>query len=238
MQAASRADSGLARIDFGDFSDLEQLREQALAKLPVSGEKPVLRERYEATDASGMVGVVLDTKGMVVDVDVSRDWRHAVSPEEFAAALMQAYTVAVVAAVEDVALGDLWEEEQRLAAERRREQEERWAAQRGETLPPPPSQPATRMDVPPEDPRDWMNWLNDSLYSIGDELHRIEQLERAAAEVQDKVAWGQRGYLKVIHRGTDIISITGDPARIRMAEPYQLRSEALEVLRSAQHDTE
>lgn len=239
MQPAGREDAGLANVDFLDFSDLEQLREQALAKLPVSGEKPVPRERYEGSDASGAISVTINTKGIVIDVDVRRDWSTSVSPDGFPTALLQAYGVAVATSLEDVALGELWEDEQRRAAERRREAEERYAAQRGEAPPPPPpGDEDPQPDKAPEDPRDWMAWVQDSLYKIGDELHRIEQIERNAASEQDHATWGSHGYLKVIHRGPEIVSITGDPARIRMAEPHQLKSEALEVLRNAQHETD
>jgi hypothetical protein len=226
-------------IDFLDFSDMEQLREKALAKLPISGEKPVPRERYEGTDASGTISVTINAQGMVIDVDVKREWGQSVSPDGFATALTQAYATAVAASLEDAALGELWEDEQRRVAQRRREAEERWAAQRGEEPPPPPpGEEDPKPDPAPEDPRDWMAWVHDSLYAIGDELHRIERVERGAANEQDKVAWGPHGYLKVIHRGPEIVSITGDPGRIRMAEHYQLRSEALEVLRNAQHESD
>jgi len=239
MQPAGRENAGLAKVDFLDFSDMEQLREQALAKLPVSGEKPVPRERYEGADGSGSISVTINAKGIVIDVDVSRDWSRSVSPDGFATALVQAYGVAVAASLEDAALAQLWEDEQRRMAQRRREAEERWAAQRGEAPPPPPpGEEDPQPDKAPEDPRDWMAWIQDSLYSIGDELHRIELVERGAANEQDKTTWGSHGYLKVIHRGPEIVSITGDVARIRMAEPYQLRSEALEVLRNAQHETD
>jgi len=239
MQPAGREDTGLAKIDFLDFSDLEQLREQALAKLPASGEKPVPRERYEGTDTSGMISVTINAKGFVIDVDVSRDWSSSVSADGFANALSQAYAVAVGGSLEDVALGELWEDEQRRVAERRHEQEVRLAVQRGEQPPPPPpGEEDPEPDKAPEDPRDWMAWIQDSLYTIGNELHRIEQVERGAAADQGRTTWGSHGYLKVVHRGSEIVSITGDPARIRTAEPYQLKSEALEVLRNAQHETD
>jgi hypothetical protein len=239
MQPAGRENAGLANVDFLDFSDMEQLREQALAKLPLSGEKPVPRERYEGTDGSGSISVTINTKGIVIDVDVTRDWSQSVSADGFATALLQAYGTAVAASIEDTALGELWEDEQRRTAARRREQQERWAAQRGEEPPPPPpGEEDPQPDKAPEDSRDWMAWIQDSLYSIGDQLHRIERIERGAANEQDKATWGSHGYLKVIHRGPEIVSITGDVARIRMAEPYQLRSEALEVLRNAQHETD
>jgi len=225
-------------IDFLDFSDTEQLREQALAKLPISGEKPVPRERYEGTDGSGTISVTINTQGTVIDVDVKREWSQSVSPDGFATALTHAYATAIAASLEDVALGELWEDEQRRAAQQRREAEERWAAQRGEEPPPPPGEEDPQADPAPEDPRDWMAWIQDSLYTIGDELYRVERVERAAANEQDKVTWGQHGYLKVIHRGPEIVSIVGDPGRIRMAEHYQLRSEALEALRNAQHETD
>jgi hypothetical protein len=239
MQPAGRDDAGLAKVDFLDFSDLEQLRAQALAKLPASGEKPVPRERYEGADGTGKISVTINAKGIVTDVDVSRDWSQSLSADGFATALQQAYGVAVAASLEDVALGELWEDEQERAAQRRREAEERLAAQRGEQLPPPPpGEEDPQPDQAPEDPRDWMAWIQDSLYNISNELHRIELIERGAAGEQGKTTWGSHGYLKVIHRGPEIVSITGDPGRIRMAEPYQLRSEALEVLRNAQHETD
>jgi hypothetical protein len=218
---------------------MEQLREQALAKLPASGEKPVPRERYEGTDPSGAISVAINAKGIVIDVDVRRDWTQSVSADGFATALLQAFGAAIAASLEDVALGNLWEDERERAAQRRREQEERWAAQRGEEPPPPPpGEEDPQPDKAPEDPRDWMAWIQDSLYAIGDELHRIERVERGVANEQDKATWGSHGYLKVIHRGPEIVSITGDPARIRMAEAHQLRSEALEALRNAQHETD
>lgn len=239
MQPAGRDNAGPANIDFLDFSDLEQLREQALAKLPASGEKPVPRERYEGTDGSGTISVTINPKGIVTEVDVRRDWSQSVSADGFADALAQAYGIAVAASLEDVALAELWEDEQQRAAERRRETEERWAAQRGEAPPPPPpGEQDPQPDEAPEDPRDWMAWIQDSLYKIGDELHRIERVERGAADEQGKTTWGSHGYLKVVHRGPEIVSITGDAGRIRMAEPYQLRSEALEVLRNAQHEND
>jgi hypothetical protein len=239
MQPAGRDDAGLAKIDFLDFSDLDQLREQAIAKLPVSGEKPMPRERYEGTDSSGTISVTINFKGIVIDVDVSRDWSRSVSADGFATALLQAYGVAVGASLEDVALAELWEDEQRRAAARRREQEERLAAQRGEQPPPPaPDREDPPAEVAPEDPRDWMAWIQDSLYKIGDELHRIEQVERGVASEQGKSTWGSHGYLKVVHRGAEIVSITGDATRIQMAEAHQLKSEALEVLRNAQHETD
>ena len=239
MQPAGRDNAGLANVDFLDFSDMDQLREQALAKLPVSGEKPVPRDRYEGTDPSGTIHVTINNQGIVIDVDVQRDWSQSVSADGFATALLQAWGTATAASVEDRALAELWEDEQRRAAQRRREQQERLAAQRGEELPPePPSEDDPQPDKAPEDPRDWMAWIQDSLYAIGDELYRIERVERGAANEQDRATWGSHGYLKVIHRGPEIVSITGDPTRIRMAEPYQLRSEALEVLRNAQHETD
>jgi len=227
------------KIDFLDFSDLEHLRQQALAKLPVSGEKPVPRERYEGTDGSGMIAVTINAQGFVIDVDVSRDWSKSLSADGFAAALQQAYGFAVVASLEDVALGELWEDEQQRAAQRRHEAEVRLAAQRGEAPPPPlPGDEDPQPDQAPEDPRDWLAWIQDSLHTIGNELHRIEMIERGAANEQDKTTWGSHGYLKVIHCGPEIVSITGEPGRIRMAEHYQLKSEALEVLRNAQHETD
>jgi DNA-binding protein YbaB len=240
MQPSGRDEFGLARLDFlDDFGgDTEQLRQQALAKLPVSGEKPVPRERYEGSDGSGAVVVTINAQGIVVDVDVKRDWGQSLSADGFAAALMQAFGAATAASLEDVALAELWEDEQRRSAQRRREAEERWAAQRGEELPPPPGDEEPRPDVAPEDPRDWMAWIQDSLYKIGDELYRIERVERGMTDEHDRAVWGSRGYLKVIHRGKDIVSIEGDAGRIRTAEPYQLKSEALEVLRSAQHDSD
>jgi len=239
MQPAGRDDAGLANVDFLDFSDLEQLREQALAKLPASGEKPVPRERYEGTDGSGTIAVTINARGLVIDVDVRREWSQSVSPDGFATAVQQAFGAATAACLEDVALAELWEDEQQRAAQRRREAQERLAAQRGDPPPPPPpGEEDPQPDKAPEDPREWMAWIQDSLYSIGDELHRIELVERGAANEQDKTTWGSHGYLKVIHRGPEIVSITGDVARIRMAEPYQLRSEALEVLRNAQHETD
>lgn len=240
MQPTSRNEYGLASLDFlNDFlADTEQLREQALAKLPASGEKPAVRERYEGADGTGAVVVAVDAKGMVTDADVKADWRQAVSADGFAAAVFQAYSTAVAAMLEDVALGELWEDEQQRVRRRQREDEERRAAQRGEQLPPLPEDEPERPDTPPEDPRDWMAWVQDSLYAIGDEMYRIERLERDAANQQDKVVWGSRGYLKVVHRGQDILSISGDATRISMAEPYQLRAEALEALRSAQHDND
>jgi hypothetical protein len=239
MQPAGRDDAGLANVDFLDFSDVERLREQALAKLPASGDKPVPRERYEGSDGTGKISVTINNKGFVIDVDVSRDWAQSVSADGFATALQQAFGAATTASLEDVALAELWEDEQRRQAERRREAEERLAAQRGEEPPPPPpGEEDPQPDQAPEDPRDWMAWIQDSLHAIGNELHRIELIERGAANEQDKTTWGTHGYLKVVHRGPQIVSITGEPGRIRMAEPYQLRSEALEVLRNAQHETD
>jgi hypothetical protein len=151
---------------------------------------------------------------------------------------MQAYTTAVAAQLEDVALGALWEEEQKRSRRSQRELQERIAAQRGDVLPPDPDDVVVDDDPAPEDPRDWMAWVQDAMYRIGDEMYRIERVERGMGSEQEKAVWGPHGYLKVVHRGQDIQSITGDAMRIRGAEPYQLRSEVLEVLRSAQHDND
>ncbi|WP_162907066.1 hypothetical protein [Allorhizocola rhizosphaerae] len=218
------------------MGDPEQLRARALDKLHAMGGKVQLREQYEGSDPSGSIVVTVDAKGFVRDVDIRKDWQSSVAADGFAAALFDAYTAGVQQILETTALAELARQEQERRAESERREAEREAARRGEQPAPVPRAAEAEGALPPEDDREFHAWVLDSLYRIGDEMYRVEKVERElASPPQESTITGPRGYLKVRHQKETILGVTGDGTRIRMAEAQQLRSEALEVFREAQH---
>jgi hypothetical protein len=239
MHPYGRGEFELPNLDF--LGDVEELRARALDKLRAMGGKPHPRDRYEGGDKSGSIVVAIDAKGFVREVDIRRDWRDALSVEDFPSALFEAYMAGVQASLEMTALAELAQDEEQRKLALEREEAEREAAWRGEEIPPRADEQdeAAQYVAPPEGDREWHAWVWDSLYAIGDQMHRVDLAERRiASPVEERTFAGPYGYLKVRHREHTILGITGDPVRIRMAEPHQLRTEALDVFRNVQHGRE
>ncbi len=234
MQPFGANDLQLASLDF--MGDPDELRTRALDKLHAMGGDVRPAEQYEGSDPSGAIVVTIDPEGFVRDVDIRKDWQSSVGVDEFAGALFEAYMAGLRQVLETAALAELAREEREHEAELERREAEREAAWRGEQPPPRADTDSTpRRDAPPEDEREFHAWALDSLYKIGDEMYRVEKLERQLASAPEETTiTGPRGYLKVWYQNGNILGIAGDATRIRMAEPHQLCAEAVHVFREAQ----
>lgn len=208
MQPHGRDRLELASLDF--LGDAGELRARALEKLRGMGGRPQPRDHYEGSDKSGSVVVTIDPDKFVKDVAVRSDWRDSIPADGFAWALFEAYVAAIAESAEFAALAALAADE---ASQREADPQD----------PPPPV----------EDFQVWRARVWDSLHAIGDTLHRTDQAARDHARQQERTVSGPHGYLQIKVRGKGITGITGDPQRIKMAETYQLRAEALDAFRAA-----
>jgi len=97
-----------------EFGNLEDLRAKAEAELRAAGGaeyKPP--SMVQGADRTGSIGVTVNLEGEVRDVEVLDDWRDHLDPTEFAAALSQAYWVAMHRALHARALARLAKEKMR-----------------------------------------------------------------------------------------------------------------------------
>ncbi|MEU7800745.1 hypothetical protein AB0B10_15885 [Micromonospora arborensis] len=206
----------LASLDsLGDEAALQQHVEQILRE-----RGPLSRTGgFRGSDATGSVSVVIDTQRRVETVRVGREWRSEVGVARFPAALFEAYTAAVGAALEQAALTEL---------------------QQGQASPTPPGrtgvQASSELD---EDVWSRATWR--TLHGLDAELDRVVQLRVPPVE---QVMSSPNGCLTLRIRANSIVGITGDTARIVRADAGQLQFEARSVLRAFdlagadQHDFE
>ncbi|WP_433458358.1 hypothetical protein [Micromonospora sp. CA-248212] len=203
----------LASLDF--LGDEAALQRQVGQLLRESGHLS-RTDGFRGSDATGSVFVVIDTQRRVEAVTVGRGWRAEVGVTRFPAALFEAYSAAVGAALEQVALTEL---------------------QQGQA---PPRQ--TAVQASPELDEDvWSRETWRTLQGLDAELDRVAQLRVAPVE---QVMTSPNGCLTLRIRANSIVGITGDTGRIARADAGQLQFEARSVLRAFdlaradQHDVE
>ncbi|GIF98128.1 hypothetical protein [Catellatospora citrea] len=201
----------LASLDF--LGDDQELRARARAELRADGESGSA-ERRPGAAASRAIRVITSARGLVEDVEVSRDWRKRLDPDRFADALFQAYAAALAQTVNAAALREFAASEQGGAL--RHADTRRTSAASPE---------------PPGDSRVWLASVWDTLRELDDTLHRLDR-GRPDGEGVRHVA-SPHGHLTATCRGRQVIAVGGDTRRIREADPQQLRTEALAVFRAA-----
>ncbi|WP_330440555.1 hypothetical protein OHB44_10170 [Micromonospora sp. NBC_00821] len=206
----------LASLDFlGDESALQRRVERALQE-----------DRHHSriggtrgSDATGSVAVVIGAQCRVEAVVVGREWRNEVGVARFPAALFEAYTAAVGAALEQAALTEL---------------------QQGQA-PPTPSRRTVVQASHEFDEDVWSRATWRTLQGLDTELDRVAQLRVTPVE---RVITSPNGCLTLRIRASSIVGITGDTGRIARADAGQLQFEARSVLRAFdlagadQHDLE
>jgi hypothetical protein len=220
MPEFGRDQLGLPDLGFLDefVADAEQSRSRALAQLPADGTRPPPRSSFSGEDRAQIVVVTVDPAGMVRDVDLHRDWRQTVSAESLPAAIFDAYTAALKASLEAVALTRLWEAEQQRKA--------------GE---PTVVERRPDVDLPPTDEHEWLAWVRRSLLELNDEVHRIDLLGRSVSKDRTRTLTGAYGLFQVTVQGQIVTAVRADPTRIGAADLAHLRQDALDALRSAGH---
>jgi hypothetical protein len=217
MPEFGRDQLGLPDLGFLDdfVADVERSRSRALAQLPADGARPTPQSSFSGSDTAEIIVVTVDPTGLVRDVDLRRDWRRTVSAESLPAAIFDAYTAALKASLEAVALARLWEaEQQRKASE--------------------PTVVERRPDVdpPPTDEHEWLAWIRGSLLELDDEAHRVDLLARGRAD-RSRTVTGPYGVFQVTIQGQAVTAVRADPTRIGATDLARLRQDALEALRSA-----
>ncbi|MFI7578322.1 hypothetical protein [Micromonospora sp. NPDC049497] len=195
----------LASLDF--LGDESVLREQVERTLPGSS-IPLQAGSCHGADVTGSVSVVVDASRRIESVVVGREWRSEVGVAGLPAALFDAYTNALGAALEQAAMARL--------------QEERPA-------PPAPRRAATSEAYVEADEDAWSRATWRTLQGLDAELDRLARLRDSA--VEDTMA-SPNGLLTLRIRAGSIIGITGDTRRIARADAGELQFEALSVLRA------
>ncbi|MEU7975391.1 hypothetical protein AB0B48_25475 [Micromonospora sp. NPDC049089] len=206
----------LASLDF--LGDEAALQRQVGQLLRESGDLS-RTGGFRGSDATGSVFVVIDTHRRVDTVTVGREWRGEVGVARFPAALFEAYSAAVGAALEQAALTEL---------------------QQGQA-PPTPPRPTAVQASPELDEDVWSRATWRALQGLDAELDRVAQLRVSPVE---QAMTSPNGCLTLRIRANSIVDITGDTARIARADAGQLQFEAQSVLRAFdlaradQHDLE
>ncbi|MET8197983.1 hypothetical protein [Micromonospora taraxaci] len=206
----------LASLDF--LGDEAALQRQVGQLLRESGHLS-RTDGFRGSDATGWVFVVIDTQRRVEAVTVGRGWRAEVGVTRFPAALFEAYSAAVGAALEQVALTEL---------------------QHGQAPPTPPRRTAAQAS-PELDEDVWSQATWRTLQGLDAELDRVAQLRVSPVE---QVMTSPNGCLTLRIRANSIVGINGDTGRIARADAGQLQFEARSVLRAFdltwadQHDVE
>jgi len=214
-------DLQLPSLDFlGNSDKLEAEVRRKVQSLPDGWRTP---QRQMSRDASGAIIVIVDSKGVVLDVGINPRWSDRLSPDGFAQALYQTYIAATGKAYEAAALTEFIKEQRKTDVDRAREQRDRAAIldqQYGVTS-------------RPEEYDAWLRSIWDDLYAIDEKLHQLERgdADASAANAEKRVS-SPNGYLTMIYEGRTVSSITGDIERIRGADSEHLRSEAVAAFRA------
>ncbi|MGW3890513.1 hypothetical protein ACWD69_17645 [Micromonospora chokoriensis] len=205
----------LASLDF--LGDEAALQRHVGQLLPESGHLS-RTDGFRGSDATGSVSVVIDTQRRVEAVTVGRGWRAEVGVARFPGALFEAYSAAVGAALERVALTEL----------------------QGQAPPTPPRRTAAQAS-PELDEDVWSRATWRTLQGLDAELDRVAQLRVSPVE---QVMTSPNGCLTLRIRANSVVGIAGDAGRIARADAGQLQFEARSVLRAFdlaradQHDVE
>jgi hypothetical protein len=213
-------ESALASLD--GLGDSHLLRAQAEQQLRASGGEVVTARHHQGGDASDSVWVTVDPRGGVESIDISRTWRDRLAVGNLGAAVLEAYTAAVQKALSAAALATL-------AGDRTATRQPEWAGSDD------PGSTWTQFESE-VDERRWLAETWDVLDGVDAELHRLTALEAESATIaeRDTTLSSPHGYLTVRLRGRGVVDITGDVPRIALADPEQLRLDALAVFRAAQ----
>ncbi|MGN9811432.1 hypothetical protein ACTMSW_19005 [Micromonospora sp. BQ11] len=196
----------------------------SLTSLEFLGDESVLREQVERTlrgssiplqagschgaDVTGSVSVVVDASRRVESVVVGREWRSEVGGPGFPAALFDAYTNALGAALEQAAMVRLQEERHDPSTPRR---------------------PTTSEAYVEADEDAWSRATWRTLRGLDAELARVAGLRDAVVE---ETMSSTTGLLTLRIRAGSIVGISGDTRRIARADAGELQFEASSLLRS------
>ncbi|MFG2062706.1 hypothetical protein ACGFIK_14945 [Micromonospora sp. NPDC048871] len=189
----------------------EELREQVTLALrrAESDRRP---STHSGQDPTGAITVVVDSAGQVEDVTVTRDWRSRVGVSGAPEALFTAYTTAVQAAVETVALRQL-------------------RADSNEAARPQPNntgEAASTSEVGPDDEQ----WLRQTWQTLHDLDIELEGLARPPQMVSEQEVASPSGVLTLRMRDGGVVSIVGDVRRIAQLDAAALRYEAHALFRT------
>lgn len=198
----------LVSLDFlGDLEDLRG-RVQQLPHQP--GDGPHEDSQHQGADQSDSVWIVVDARGRVTSLDISRRWRERLAVSEFALALFEAYTDAVRKSVEAGAL----------AAARR--------------MPGSADRSPTFLTLPEPELGDdeWRRVRWARLDAIGAEFRRLSERE-SSTDREERAVSGPHGYVTLRLLGNGLIGITGEVARIARADADRMRTDALGAFEQA-----
>lgn len=220
MAQASERGPDLVRLASpSDVADLETELRQSIP--PGTPARPP--ERQVARDATGSVGVVVDSRGQVEDVTIDRQWRSRLNPDELLSALLDTYRTAVHQA-----------REASVAA--------RWVARGAGLDPPTPDDlPLDRQEEPlltplgpTADRAERWRRIREMRAQIAAQRERRKQREQALADARrERERTGPHGYLTATIQFGSVLSITGDQSRFKYAETEHLQQDALAILSQA-----
>lgn len=172
--------------------------------------------RQEATDPTGMVGVVVDARARVEAVRISSRWRDRLDADGLCEALLDTYRTARQQAVSAFVTAS------RAARAAGRPLSELLAAPVGSPVGP---------GRPPDRTRDraaWLRWLDDTRAHTEATTRRTAELV-AAIDRGPRTRTGPHGYFTATVQG-GITAITGDARSIWYAATEDLEEDALAVM--------
>lgn len=253
MQPLGR-DPRLTLASLDDLGPDEVSAAEIRKQIQANGEDYRAPAHQEGADASDSVQVSVDAHGRVEGVEISRRWQERLEPDRFAPALFEAYTAAVRKAL-DAAAMQAFAAEQRAAGNRPGDDQATgtrpadygtngYGASDHQTSDYRTSDyraahhRAADQDAAGGSEVDEAEWLAakwDALDEISAELARLIRVGTSSgAGSSEKTVSSPHGYLTLRVLGKGVVGISGDVRHIRVADPEQLRREAIAAFQAAE----
>jgi hypothetical protein len=174
------------------------------ARTGAAGDKPA--NRYDGEEPTKSIWVVVNPRGRLISVDISRTWRKRLPPERFAGALFDAYQAGVFTAfATELAAGRIQ------PAER------------------PVREPLVGGYADLRD-EEWLAVTRARLRGID---KRLRALSTGPVALPEREIRSANGYLTLRLRGGGLLGITGNAHALELSHADRLRQEVLDVFRVA-----